>query len=66
MGFVKAIEDVLSVETENNLREMQPGDVYQTFAEVNDLFDATGYKSKVSVAEGVAEFIKWYKGFYQK
>ncbi len=66
MGFVKAIEDELGVEAKKNFREMQPGDVYQTFAEVNDLFDATGYKSKVSVAEGVAEFVSWFKKFYQK
>jgi UDP-glucuronate 4-epimerase len=66
MGFVKAIEDELGIEAKKNFREMQPGDVYQTFAEVNDLFDATGYKSKVSVEKGVAEFVKWYKEFYKK
>lgn len=66
MGFVKAIEDELGIEAEKNFREMQPGDVYQTFAEVNDLFDATGYKSQVSVEKGVAEFVKWYKQFYKK
>lgn len=66
MGFVKAIEDELSIEAKKNFREMQAGDVYQTYAEVNDLFDATGYTSQVSVAKGVAEFVKWYKEFYKK
>jgi UDP-glucuronate 4-epimerase len=66
MGFVKAIEDELGLEANKNFREMQAGDVYQTFAEVNDLFDATGYKSQVSVEKGVAEFVKWYKEFYKK
>jgi len=66
MGFIKAIEDELGLEAKKNFREMQAGDVYQTFAEVNDLFDATGYKSQVSVAKGVAEFVKWYKEFYKK
>ncbi|QYJ88694.1 NAD-dependent epimerase [Shewanella halotolerans] len=66
MDFVKAIEDELGIEAKKNFREMQPGDVYQTYAEVNDLFEATGYKSKVTVKEGVAEFVKWYKDFYQK
>lgn len=66
MGFVKAIEDELGIEAKKNYREMQAGDVYQTYAEVNDLFDATGYKSQVSVAKGVAEFIKWYRKFYEK
>ena len=66
MGFVKAIEDELGIEAKKNFREMQPGDVYQTYAEVNDLFEAIDYKSKVSVENGVAEFVKWYKAFYTK
>jgi UDP-glucuronate 4-epimerase len=66
MGFVKAIEAELGIEAKKNFREMQAGDVYQTFAEVNDLFDTTGYKSQVSVEKGVAEFVKWYKEFYKK
>ncbi len=66
MGFVKAIEDELGIEATKNFREMQAGDVYQTYAEVGDLFDAAGYKSQVSVAKGVAEFISWYREFYKK
>ena len=66
MGFVKAIEDELGIEAKKNFREMQAGDVYQTYAEVNDLFDATGYKTQVTVEHGVAEFVKWYKAFYKK
>ncbi|MFT6507133.1 MAG: UDP-glucuronate 4-epimerase [Colwellia polaris] len=66
MGFVKAIEDELGIEAKKNFREMQPGDVYQTYAEVNDLFAAIDYKSQVSVKAGVAEFVKWYKAFYKK
>ena len=66
MGFVKAIENELGIEANKNFREMQPGDVYQTYAEVSDLFDATGYKSHVTVDKGVAEFVKWYREFYTK
>ena len=66
MGFVKAIEDELGIEAKKNFREMQPGDVYQTYAEVNDLFAVIDYKSQVSFETGVAEFVKWYKAFYKK
>lgn len=66
MGFVKAIEDELGIEANKNFRDMQPGDVYKTYADVADLFDATGYKPCVGVKEGVAEFIKWYRDFYNK
>ncbi|TMP02603.1 protein CapI [Pseudoalteromonas sp. S3178] len=66
MDFVKAIEDELDIVAKKNFREMQPGDVYQTYADTKDLFSVTGYKPKVGVKEGVAEFITWYKKFYNK
>ncbi|CAM4309513.1 NAD-dependent epimerase [Vibrio neonatus] len=66
MDFVKAIEDELGIEAKKNFREMQPGDVYQTYADTQDLFEATGYTPKVTVKEGVAEFVSWYREFYDK
>mgnify|MGYP003669824656 CR=1 FL=1 len=66
MDFVKAIEDELRIEAKKEFREMQPGDVYQTYADTQDLFAATGYKPQVCIKEGVTEFITWYKGFYNK
>ena len=66
MDFVKAIEDELGIEAKKNFLEMQPGDVYQTYADTQDLFAATGYKPQVGIKEGVAEFITWYKEFYNK
>lgn len=66
MDFVKAIEEELGIEAKKNFREMQSGDVYQTYADVADLFEVTGYKPRVGVKEGVAEFVKWYREFYNK
>lgn len=66
MDFVKAIENELGIEAKKNFREMQPGDVYQTYADTQDLFEATGYIPKFGVKEGVKEFVDWYKGYYQK
>jgi UDP-glucuronate 4-epimerase len=65
MGFVKAIEDELGIEAKKNFREMQPGDVYQTYADTQDLFKATKYTPKISVKEGVAELVSWFKEFYK-
>ncbi|TYK65995.1 NAD-dependent epimerase [Colwellia echini] len=64
MDFVKAIENELGIEAKKNFREMQAGDVYQTYADTQDLFKATGYIPKITVKEGVAELITWYKEFY--
>lgn len=65
MDFVKAIEDEIGIEAKKNFREMQPGDVYQTYADTQDLFKATAYTPKITVKEGVAEFVTWFKEFYK-
>lgn len=40
---------------------MQPGDVYQTYADTSLLEKETGYKPQVSLHEGINKFIKWYQ-----
>jgi UDP-glucuronate 4-epimerase len=65
MDFIGAIETELGVEAKKNFREMQPGDVYKTFADTQDLFEATGYKPQVGVYEGVKKLVEWYKEFYK-
>jgi UDP-glucuronate 4-epimerase len=64
MEFIKAIESELGVEAKKHFRGMQPGDVYQTYADTKDLFEATGYKPQVGVEDGVAKLVAWYKSFY--
>ena len=66
MDFVKAIETELAIEAKKNFREMQPGDVYQTYSDTEDLFKVAGCKPQVSVKEGVAEFVSWYRDYYSK
>ncbi|TON54139.1 protein CapI, partial [Vibrio parahaemolyticus] len=64
--FIKAIENELGIEAKKNYREMQPGDVYQTYADTTTFYQATGYRPSVSVEEGIAEFVAWYRNFYNK
>ncbi|MEL0659640.1 NAD-dependent epimerase [Psychromonas arctica] len=66
MDFVQAIESELGIEAKKNFRGMQAGDVYQTYADTTDLFKVIGYTPAVTVKQGVAEFVKWYKDFYAK
>jgi len=65
MDFIDAIEEALGIEAKKNFREMQAGDVYKTYADTSDLFEATGYKAKIGVKEGVKAFVDWYKTFYK-
>ena len=43
---------------------MQPGDVYQTFADVEDLRRDFGFVPATNLEEGLRNFAKWYKEYY--
>ncbi len=64
MDYIEALEAALGVEAKKNFMPMQPGDVYATYADTQDLFEATGYQPQVKVKEGVQAFVDWYRGFY--
>lgn len=64
MDFVTALENALGMEAKKNFLPMQPGDVFQTWADTEDLFKVTGYQPKMGVDEGVAKFVEWYRKFY--
>jgi UDP-glucuronate 4-epimerase len=44
---------------------MQPGDVYQTYADITRARKDLGYDPKVDVKEGVAAFADWYRDYYK-
>ena len=65
LDFVEAIETALGKPAIRNLLPMQPGDVLATWADTEALFEATGYKPKMALQEGVESFVAWYKAYYQ-
>lgn len=64
MDFIKAIETALGTSIKKNMMPIQPGDVPQTFANVDDLVESLGYAPKTSVQEGINNFVKWYVEFF--
>jgi UDP-glucuronate 4-epimerase len=44
---------------------MQPGDVYQTYADVSELEKDFGFKPRTTIQEGLGKFAKWYKEYYK-
>ncbi|HIF9137181.1 TPA: NAD-dependent epimerase [Photobacterium damselae] len=66
MDYIEALEEALGIEAKKNFMDMQLGDVYMTYADTEDLFNATGYKPEVKVKEGVKAFVDWYRAYYQK
>lgn len=65
MDFITAIEEALGMEAQKQFLPMQPGDVEQTYADVQNLIDEFGYQPKTSIKDGIQSFIEWYKLFYK-
>jgi UDP-glucuronate 4-epimerase len=66
LDFVTEIENNLDIKAEKIMLDMQPGDVNQTWADVSALKLKYHYQPKISIKEGVGNFVVWYKSFYNK
>ncbi|MCD1588411.1 NAD-dependent epimerase [Halomonas sp. IOP_14] len=64
MDYIAALENALGATAKKELLPMQPGDVPDTYADVDDLVEQFGYQPSTSVDEGVAQFVQWYREFY--
>jgi UDP-glucuronate 4-epimerase len=65
MHYIEVLENCLGKKAEKNLLPLQPGDVPATYADVSDLVRDVGYKPDMSVEEGIANFVEWYREYYQ-
>jgi len=65
MDFISAIELALGKTAEKEMLELQPGDVPDTFADVEDLVRDVGYRPKTPVKEGIRNFIEWYRQYFR-
>ena len=65
LDFIEAIEVQLNKTAQKQMLPMRPGDVYQTWANVDKLNRHYNYKPNTSIEKGVASFINWYKTYYQ-
>ena len=62
--YIEAIEKAVGIKAIKELLPLQPGDVPNTYANVDDLVKDFNYKPTMSVKKGVENFIKWYKSYY--
>ena len=64
MDYIKALEASLGKTAEKELLPLQPGDVPDTYADVDDLVEEFDYKPNMSVKQGVENFAVWYNKYY--
>jgi UDP-glucuronate 4-epimerase len=65
MDYITAIEDALNLKADKVLLPLQPGDVPDTYANVDDLIKEFNYKPSMPVRTGVENFVTWYKSYYK-
>lgn len=65
MHFIEAIEKAVGKKAIKNLMPLQPGDVPETFADVEDLVRDVGFKPATSIEDGVRKFVAWYRQYYR-
>jgi UDP-glucuronate 4-epimerase len=64
MEYIHALEAALGIKAHKNMLPMQPGDVLDTSADTEELYQTIGFKPETSVIEGVKRFVDWYRAFY--
>jgi UDP-glucuronate 4-epimerase len=63
LDYIGAVEDALGVKADKELLPLQPGDVPDTYANVDDLVREFNYKPSMDIKQGVRNFVDWYKEY---
>ncbi|MXS84844.1 NAD-dependent epimerase [Nitrosomonas sp. HPC101] len=64
MDYIAALEKALGKKAEMDLLPLQPGDVPDTYADVSDLIEQFDYKPSTLVEHGIANFVAWYRAYF--
>lgn len=65
MDYISALENALGKKAEKELLPLQPGDVPDTYADVDDLVQQFDYRPTTTVTEGIMQFVAWYRDYFK-
>lgn len=65
LDYINVLESALGKKAKMNLLPLQPGDVVDTFADVNALVQDVHYQPTTSIETGIVHFVQWYRNFYR-
>ncbi len=65
LDYVEAIEEALGKKAVKVLLPMQPGDIPDTHANVDDLVEQFNYKPSTTIQDGIQRFVEWYRDYYE-
>jgi UDP-glucuronate 4-epimerase len=65
MTFIEAIEKATGKEAVKEYYPMQDGDVPATYADIDDVQNAVGFKPATPISQGMQQFVDWYREYYK-
>lgn len=65
LHYIEVLEECLGRKAKKNLLPLQPGDVPDTYADVEQLIEDVGYKPQTTVEAGIRQFVDWYREYYR-
>ncbi|HVW54795.1 MAG TPA: NAD-dependent epimerase [Rhizobiaceae bacterium] len=64
LDFIAAVEKAVGKKAVMNMLPMQKGDVEATYADIDALSAAVGFRPDTPIEKGIEEFVAWYRGYY--
>jgi len=65
MDMIGIIENGLGIKAKIDFHPMQPGDVHESFADIDKSTEMLGYKPTTNIDDGIPKFIKWHKEYHK-
>ena len=65
MHFIRVLEEALGKEAKKEMLPMQPGDMVETYADVDDLMQEVGFRPATPIEEGLGRFVEWYRKYHK-
>ncbi len=65
LRYIEILEQALGVTAKKNFLPIQPGEVFDTLADISTSARELGYTPKTKVEDGVKKFVEWYRGYYR-
>lgn len=63
--FIEVLEESIGKKAQKNMLPLQPGDVLETYAALEDLEQAVGFKPSTPIEVGIPRFVEWYRSYYK-
>ena len=66
MDMIKIIETNLNKKAHIDFQPIQPGDLLESFADIEKSIEKLDYNPKIDIESGIPLFIDWYNSYTSK